>query len=283
MVAASMRRPAVALALAVISLAAAPAWAGETRCWVDAGVLVVPAVFGDIAGDFIVDLSTPRSVLHLDVAQSHGLETPQVAGTLRLAGESLPARLDVASLDDRSLGLPTSIAGLIGADLLAGHVIDLSFSPCRITLWRGRPRPRPAASRLPLEMADGVPTLAASVSDGRTALEGRFALDTGAAGVRLSSRIARLSRPAKAPESRLAPPARLDALSLDGVVLRQIPSALESDLPASILGGVGVAVWTRYDLRIDLRRMRLALSAPRPARSPGSSHRAGRRRGRGRS
>ena len=33
---------------------------GETRCWIDNGALVVPAAFGDIAGDFILDLSAPQ-------------------------------------------------------------------------------------------------------------------------------------------------------------------------------------------------------------------------------
>jgi hypothetical protein len=278
-----MRCAAAALAIAAASLCAAAAQAGETRCWLDQGAVVAPAAFGDIAGDFLVDFSAARSALHLDTAQSHGLDGTQVSGALVLAGERLDARFDVVSLDERTRGLPTSIDGLIGADALAGRVVDLSFSPCRIVIWRGRPPPVRALARLPLAMTNGAPTFAASISDGRTALRGRFAIDTGTAAVRIASAAARLSRPGADAGSRLAPPARLDALGVDGLVLRGLPAALASDLPAGVLGGVGDAAWAGYDLRIDLSRMRLELSAPRPARSGDSSHRAGRRRSRGRS
>jgi hypothetical protein len=64
MVAASMHRPAAALAFVLASLAGPPAPAGQTRCWVDNGAVIAPAAFGDIAGDFIFDLSAPQSVLH---------------------------------------------------------------------------------------------------------------------------------------------------------------------------------------------------------------------------
>ena len=271
-----MRRPAAALALAVASLSAVAARAGETRCWVDHGAVIVPAAFGDIAGDFLLDLSAPHSALQQDVAASHGMAGPEVDGSLTLAGVRLPARFAVADLDERTLGLPTSVDGVIGADVFAGRVVDLSFSPCSLTVWRGPPRRVRPLAQGPLTLVGGAPTFEAAISDGRTALAGRFVIDTGTAAVRVSDAAARLSRPTAAAASRLAPPARLDGLSLGGVVLRGLPATLAGDLPAGVLGGVGDAAWSRYDVRIDLGRMRLELSAPRPARSDGSSRRADR-------
>ncbi len=279
-------RVAVSLALAAVVASAGAARAGETRCWMDRGVLVVPAAFGDVAGDFILDLSAARSVLHVDAALSDGIETPQSTGTLRLASETIPAILQVSSLDARTLGLPSTIVGLVGADALAGYVVDIRFDPCRVRLWRGRAPRFDAAATLPIETTDGVPAIRATISDGRAALAGRFAIDTGTAAVRLSAQVAALGRPpAKGvdPASRLDPPARLDALGLAGEARRRLPAALEDDLPAALMGGIGTAAWSRYDVRIDLVRSRLQLAAPgrgvsarRSARSPGSSRRGAR-------
>ena len=258
----------LSLALAAALTCTSAAHAGETRCWVDRGVLVVPAAFGDVAGDFILDLSSPKSVLHVDVALGDGILTPRATSPLRLAGETIPATLDVASLDARTLGLPSTIEGLIGADALARYVVDIRFSPCRVTLWRGRAPPLRATATLQIEMADGVPAIPATISDGRTARAGRFAIDTGTAAVRLSSKVAALARaPAKEvdPASRLDPPARLDALGLAGQVDRRLPAALADDLPPTLTGGIGTAAWSRYEARIDLRRGRLQLAAPRRA------------------
>ncbi|HEX3405674.1 MAG TPA: hypothetical protein VHS81_00420 [Caulobacteraceae bacterium] len=281
-------RLALSLALAASLTGTAGAHAGETRCWVDRGVLVVPAAFGEVAGDFILDLASPKSVLHVDVALGDGIETPQATAPLRLAGEVRPATLQVASLDARSLGLPSTIVGLIGADALSGYVVDIRFAPCRVRLWRGRAPPFHASATLPLEMADGVPAVPASISDGRTALSGRFAIDTGTAAVRLSSKVAALARaPAKGvdPASRLDPPGRLDALGLAGVAQRRLPAALADDLPPTLTGSIGTAAWLRYEVRIDLAAGRLRLAAPtcgqsvsarRCARSAGSSRRGSR-------
>jgi hypothetical protein len=258
-------RARLSLALAVLAASVGTARAGETRCWVDRGVLVAPAAFGDIAGDFILDLSAPKSVLHVDVALGDGIAAPQATRPLRLAGETAHATLQVASLDARSLGLPSTINGLIGADVLARYVVDIRFNPCRLRLWRGRPPRLHAIATLPIEMADGVPSIRATISDGRTALAGRFAIDTGTAAMRLSGQVAALSHaPDKGvdPASRLDPPARLDALGLAGAAERRLPAALEDDLPPSLAGGIGVAAWSRYEVRIDLRRGLLQLARP---------------------
>lgn len=286
-----MRQLAAALALAVVSGPAWPALAGETGCWIDNGAVVVPAVlaqpgWGDITGDFILDLSAPRSKLHQTTAQSDGMgDATQAQGMLTLAGERIAANLAVADLDSRQWGFPTSLNGLIGADVLAGYVVELRFSPCRLTLRRHAPAAAGLAT-LPVTMVGGVPTIGASIFDGTSRRSGQFAIDTAAAGIRIAAAHARFSRLSARvdPLSRERPPARLAALSLGGRVLQNQPAALQEDAPAGVLGGIGTDVWSRYVLRLDLGRDRLSLiapakvSAPRSSRSPGSLRRAGRRR-----
>lgn len=290
-----MRRLAAAIALAVISAAADPARAGETECWVDNGAVVVSAAFGqpglgDVTGDFILDLSAPHSQLHLTTAQSDGMgDATETQGALTLAGERIAASLAVADLDDRQWGFPTTLNGLIGADVLAGYVVELRFSPCRLTLWRRAPPAAKAEATLPVSMVGGVPTVGAAIFDGAKLRNGQFAIDTGAAGVRIAAAHARFSRLSARvdPLSRDRPPAQLAALSLAGRVFQNQPAALQQDAPEGLLGGIGTDVWSRYVLRLDLKRDQLALispgvSAPRSARSPGSSRKAAPRRPAGR-
>src|SRR5580658_6180762 len=241
MVAAPMRRLMPASVAAVAALAAGGgARAGETPCWVDHGVVVVSAAFGDITGDFLFDLAAPKSELHVDVALERGIVTPTSSDTLRLGDQRIPATLAVTNLDARTIGLPTTLNGLIGADVLTGYVIDLQLSPCRLALWPRHPPAFHATTRLPVSIVGGVPTVGASVTDGRTGLAGAFAIDTGSAGIRVSADAARLSRTRKGLDanSRLSPPARLAAVSLGGDVILNAPAALESDLPASLLGSL---------------------------------------------
>jgi hypothetical protein len=268
MVAPLMRRAVSALAILAALAVATPASAGEARCWVDRGVVVVSAAFGQITGDFILDLAAPRSLLHVDRALSDGIVTPTANGVLSVAGQRIPTRLTVASIDDRSLGLPTTLNGLIGADVLAGYVVDLTLSPCRIRLWRGPAPPLGPAWALPVQMIDGVPTVAASIADGRTALFGRFGVSTGSPGMRLATSVAKLSRAPKRvdPAALYAPPARLAALGIAGEALQRLPASLASDLPDGVLGDIGDDVWSRYGtLRLDLRRNRLQLAPATPA------------------
>ena len=289
-----MRRLAAAIALVVIIAAADPARAGETECWVDNGAVVVSAAFaqpglGDVTGDFILDLSAPHSQLHLTTAQSDGMgDATQAPGVLTLAGERITASLAIADLDDRQWGFPTTLNGLIGADVLAGYVVELRLAPCRLTLWRRAPASK-AEATLPITMIGGVPTVAATIFDGAAVRRGQFAIDTGAAGVRIVAAHARFDRLSARvdPLSRDQPPARLEALSMGGRVFQNQPAALQEDAPDGLLGGIGTNVWSRYVLRLDLKRDQLTLispdvSAPRSARSPDSSRRAGRRRSPGR-
>ena len=261
-----MRRALLLIATALIGLVATRAQAGETPCWLDRGVVVVPAALGPIAGDFILDLSAPTSQLHLTTADAFGVEAPEDVATLRLAGETIPgARFEVTSLNARSWGFPTNIAGVIGADVLAPFVVDLSLNPCRLALWpRGAP-PFAPSQVLPLAMRDGVPTLDATVSDGHGALAGAFAIDTGSAGVRISDAKAAYSRtpPFDDWAWRLDPPAHLAALSLGDQLIQRPRAALEPNAPADLAGGLGTDVWSRYRMRLDIGRGRLEL-APAP-------------------
>ncbi|HEX3916899.1 MAG TPA: hypothetical protein VHW60_06135 [Caulobacteraceae bacterium] len=261
MVARPMRR-AAALACCLASLAARPALAGTTQCWVDHGVVVAPAAFGDIAGDFIFDLSSPRSVLHLDVAELNDVEGDSARRVLRLAGERIPATVAIAPIDDRAYGLPSTISGLIGADVLAGYVVDIEFAPCRISLWRRRAPKFRATAVLPVQMVAGAPAIAAAVADGRTVLSGLFAIDTGSLGVRLAATDARLSRTPQGLDagSRQHPPARLGALSLADDLYEATPAAVASDIAPGLLGGVGTEVLSHYRLRLDVRRRELLLA-----------------------
>jgi hypothetical protein len=253
--------------------------AGDTRCWFDNGAVVVSALLGDHAGDFILDLSQPRSQLHVTTAQTIGLgDATEMQGALTLVGERIATRLTIADLDDRGWGFPTGIDGVIGADTLAGYVIDLRVSPCRLKLRRRAPRAAGLVT-LPVTMLAGVPTVRASIFDGVKTRTGRFAIDTGAAGVRISADHARFSRlEARVdPLLRDKPPARLAALSFAGRVFRDPRAGLQIGAPPGLLGGIGTDIWSRYVLRLDLPRRRLtlmpigaAVSARRSARPGGS-------------
>ncbi|HZZ86718.1 MAG TPA: hypothetical protein VFE13_00155 [Caulobacteraceae bacterium] len=237
--------------------------------------MVAPAVFrpdglAPITGDFIVDLSAPRTTLHRTAVEMDGLgdgvtDPTAAQGTLRLAGLQVRGPVAVADLDARQWGFPTSLGGLIGADSLAGMAVRLSFAPCRVILAR-RLAPTKLGARLPIRLVGAVPTIEATVSDGATTRTGRFAIDTGSIGVRIAADAARFSRlSAKVdPLSRDAPPARLASLSFGGVTLRNEPAALATDLPDGVLGAIGTHVWSRYSLTLDLRRGELRLGPPSP-------------------
>jgi len=247
-----MRRAALALTLV---LAARVAHAGETRCWFENGAVVVPAAFGDIAGDFILDASAPASQLHLTTAQTFGVDGPSAAARLRLAGERTgPLTLQVADLDARAKPFVTSIVGIIGADALAPFVVEIATDPCRLRLSRRASR-KVGALRIPLRSIDGVPAVKAAISDGMTSRAGWFAIDTGQAASRVSD--ARLSR---APAAGTDPPVRLRALSLAGRLFEQIPGGVLPEARPGLAGAIGMAVWSRFRMRLDPQRGWLALT-----------------------
>ena len=280
-------RPAAPFLALIIGTAPAPALAGQA-CWGDNGAVVVSASLGAIAGDFILDPATPISQIHDTRAEAAGFEAPVVRGELRLAGRRLgQADFEVTALDARAWGFPTEITGVIGADVLDGRVVDLSARPRRIAI-RGPRAPRfHGRWRLRLKIVDGRPTVTATASDGSRKRKGAFALETGGAGVRLSAQAAALSRPPPAgadPASRSRPPARLRGLILAGAGMENLPAGLDPAAPPGLLGDIGETVWSRYAMRIDLRRQRLELKparcdAPKGGPSPQLSPSFGRGEG----
>ena len=245
----------LAAAAIILVLMAAPARAGETACWFENGAVVVPAAFGDIAGDFILDASAPASqLLHVTTAQTFGIETPTVRAMLRLAGERrVKFDMQVADLDARTRPFVTGIAGVIGADALAPFVTEIATSPCRVRLSRGTKRGA-GSTRLPLRVVGGALAVKAAISDGVTAREGWFAIDTGADRTLVAD--ARLSR---SPAEGTDQPVRLRALSVGGTLFEQIPAGLMADTPAGLSGSIGEAVWSSFSVRLDPRRGWLTL------------------------
>jgi hypothetical protein len=239
----------LAAAAIILVLMAAPARAGETACWFENGAVVIPAAFGDIAGDFILDASAPASQLHVTTAQTFGVEAPTVRATLRLAGERrVKFDMQVADLGARTRPFVTGIAGVIGADALMPFVIEIATSPCRVRLSR-RARPEAESIRLPLRVVGGTLAVKAAISDGVTARQGWFAVDTGADTTLVAD--ARLSR---SPAEGTDPPVRLRALSIGGLLFEQIPAGLMADPPTGVSGVIGEAIWSRFRLRLDPRR-----------------------------
>jgi hypothetical protein len=263
--------PAASAPLALLLLVSAPAArAGEVACWFDNGAVVVPAMVGGVAGDYILDTGTAHTVLAETQAQGAGFADTALKVEVRIAGLTLPDRpVAVLDLDPRSHAFPTPIAGVIGADILAGYVLEVSFAPCRVALYRpGRaPRFRTEAA-LPIDLAGGVPTLAAAVADGPHARAGRFVVATGAdTAVRIDDRQAQVPG-SRRPERLLtygAARPRLRALSLAGRLWEEIPGGLtaHADLPDGALGVIGTPVLSAWRLRFDFPRRRLDLARAR--------------------
>jgi hypothetical protein len=222
-----------------------------TPCWVDHGAVVAAAAFGDIAGDFIIDLSRPASALHVTRANSDGIVADAATGPLTIAGQTIGAyRMAVAGLDLETASFDTAINGIIGWDVLGRYdvTLDLRGGQCRLTLADPGPRAAHIGTRTTLEEIGGAPAVHAVVSDGVSALSGEFRIDTGHAATRV--REAHLSRPA----SRPADPVRLRALSLDGVLFEQIPAAAGGEATDGLGGSIGTAVWRGAVLRLSRAR-----------------------------
>ena len=249
-----------ALLPALIGLAAgAAARAGETDCWFENGAVVAPAVIGDMAGDYVIDLSAPRTLLHDTKAQMEGLLDPEITAPVRVAGLAAPSVLvRIANLDARGAGFVTPIAGVIGMDVLAGHSVEIDFARCRLRIdrpWRAKRQ-----VVFPVSMIDGLPTVAAGVSDGPKAFYGAFAIDTASkAMTRLSTRDAGATGKLD-PAARHKAPARLRALSIGGVLAENVPATLADDLPEGVSGTLGTGLWARHRLRLDAEGRTLSVA-----------------------
>jgi len=262
------RAPAahVGLAAALLALAAAtPAAAGQVACWFENNVVVVGAEVAGVAGDYILDTATPGTVLAETQAQTAGYAQTRITGEIRLGGLVLRDRpIAVADVDLRTGALPTPIAGVIGADVLAGRVVDVSFRPCRVAIWRPGQAPRfRAARRLPLAWIAGRPTVVAAAADGPHALRGAFAVGIGAdTAVRLSDGLAAAPGAAKPkelyPYGILRP--RLRAFSVADTLWQGLPAGLIPAEDPALAGQIGTPVLAAWRLRLDLAHDQLLLT-----------------------
>lgn len=254
-----MRRRLAPLAVIPPLLMASLAQAGETDCWFENGAVVAPAVIGDMAGDYVIDLSAPRTLLHQTRAQMAGLTEPEFVARVAVAGTAAPAvSVRIANLDARGAGFVTPIAGVIGMDVLGGHSVEIDFARCRLRI----DRPWRAGRQVvfPVSMIEGLPTVAAGISDGPRAFYGAFAIDTASkAMTRLSTRDAGVTGKLD-PNARHKAPARLRALSIGGVLAENVPASLADDLPQGVNGSLGTGLWARHRLRLDAEGRTLSVA-----------------------
>lgn len=257
-----MSRRAILLFICALTVGSAGrrADAAEVACWFENGAVVVPARLGGVAGDWLLDPSAPRTQLHDTRAAMEGLADGFVAEG-QLADLALPAvPVTVADLDGRAPGFTTPIAGVIGADILTAFVVDLRFEPCRVRLYARRPPARRGGRVLALERVGGVPAVRAAIADDRLARAGLFAVDwSSLAAVRVADGTVRPPVEGLDPTRRDRAPARLRALSLDGRLFEEASAAIATDLDPALAGTLGVDVWSRWTLRLDIAAGRLTL------------------------
>ncbi len=256
-----MKLPLIAVAIAALPL---PAAAGEAACWYENGVVVVTAEVAGFVGDYILDTGQASTQLAETQAQALGLTETAVTAGVRLAGvrvDALP--ITVADLDVRTGLLPTPIAGVIGADVLKGQVVDVSFAPCSVRISPPAQAPGFPGRRLELAWAEGRPVVMAGASDGSTALRGPFVLSTGLdAPARLSASLASAPGAVKGDELQpygvLRP--QLALLSFADTLTSGVPAGLMAPQPDSIAGAIGAPLLAGWRLRFDLPRGELRLA-----------------------
>lgn len=242
------------LEIAAAGLLAALAWAssadaGESRCWIDKGALVAPAAFGDIAGDFLIDLSALTSSLHDTAAQSHGLVGASARQALVVAGQHLAdADMAIVDLDARTMRFDTVINGVLGMDVLGRFTIEIDPSPCRLRLSLKPPAAPKGGVRLPIRDVGGRPAVPAVVTDGTLVRAGLFAIDTAdwattVAGARFSG------TPSVASDS----PVRVRAVEFAGRLFEQVPAAIAPEGPDGAMDAIGMAVLSRRRLVLDVK------------------------------
>lgn len=257
-----MHRAAPLLIVSVLAAAGGPAMAGQTACWFENGAVVAPAAIGDLAGDYVIDLSAPSTLLHETAAQRGGHAETDLMLPVRVAGQqTAPAPVMVRDLDYRGVGFATPITGVIGADILDHYVVTLDFAPCRLRLEPLGAAPSPtgdeARAAIPVAMVGGVPTVLAAASNGLAGVSGPFALDTASGGG------VRARGAADGPRQK--PAGTLRGLSLGGTLRQDLPAVVAGDLPDGVVGALGVQVLSAYRLKLDPRALRLWLTpAPPP-------------------
>ncbi|HEY0647521.1 hypothetical protein [Phenylobacterium sp.] len=238
----------------LLLLAAGPAHAAELACRFEAGTITVPAQVAGIAGDYILDTGAAQTALHETKAQAEGIVAIALTGDVSVGGMVVRAApLKVQDLDVRTWNLPTPAAGVIGADVLRGFVVDVTYAPCRVRLSAPGRAPRFAGRALNLAWDLGRPTVEAAVSDDAHRLSGRFVIATGAnAPVRLADDLAQI--PGALRPDELYPEgvflARLPQVEFGGAVGRDVGAGLMKP-EGEAVGLLGGAVLAHFRLRFD--------------------------------
>jgi hypothetical protein len=265
----AQREKTALLFAGLLALGATDAHGGEVRCWIDKGAIIATAAFGDIAGDFVLDLARARTTLHVTRANSDGLMADTATAPLTFAGERFGARtLPILDLDPETKAFDTTVNGVLGADILHGHVLslDLRNGGCRLALAASAPRRPKGAIVVPLSMMNGIPTVPALASDGAKVRPGVYALGTSQAPTIISA--AHLSR-SGAEDS----PVRLRALEFAGQLHEQVPAEIRPAVAPGVAGALGLGVLAGSRTIIDENAGTLTLlttkrSGERPAKPP---------------
>ena len=253
------------LASFILAALGAPGHAAEVPCHFDAGVIVVPAEVAGIAGDYILDTGSARTMLHETLAQTAGIEATEILGDVVLAGHrTMGLPLTIVDLDVRTWNLPTVGAGVIGADVLRDFVVDVSFAPCRVRLSSREDAPSFRGRSLGMGWDQGRPTVMASISDDARQITGTFVVATGAnAPIRLADDLAG-PEPGASPE--LYPQgvwlARLPQVRFAGRTGRDVAAGLMKP-DGDIVGVLGAALLANFRLRFDFPAGRLIVAPSR--------------------
>lgn len=256
-------------ATAAAVLASSPARAGEAACWFEKGTVVVPAVVAGVAGDYILDTGSPRTLLHDTRAEAAGFTDTELTGEVRIAGLTLAGQpVAVQGLDARTFAHPTPIAGVIGADVLSSFVLDVSYSPCRISLHPPDRAPPMRGLRLAMGRLGPLPLASGSVTDGVTGTTGSWIVAVSQPlPARLNEAIG--AAPGAAKPEELYPggvwTAELAGLAFGGRVTQDARAGLLRRTEAEgALGAIGSPVLSRWTLRFDFPRGRLTLKEKGP-------------------
>jgi hypothetical protein len=240
------------LAVALLIFSASASQAGETRCWIDRGAIVVPAAFGDIAGDFILDLARPQTALHDTRANADGLIGGTASAPLSLAGENLGTKtLPILNLDPETRSFDTTVNGVLGADIFSHRVLtlDLRKGRCRLSLSRHGPRGQRDDIVVSTSTSRGLPAVEARATDGLKVRLGLYALGTS----RAETLVTR-ARPSR-PESP-GIPLRLRAFEVGGRLNEQVPAEIPAAHMSGLAGAIGTTVLKGARLIINLRGTR---------------------------
>jgi hypothetical protein len=248
-------RSGLALAGLILSLIPGAARAGDSVCWIQNGVLLVPAVAAGINGVFILDTGAATSQIDATQASEADIGATPVVGTVRVAGRVFAGvSMPVLELDARTRAFPTPIAGVLGADILKGQVLEVRPDPCRLRISPSRRRAR---AGMPVTLKDGVPYVRAAASDGAASAGGLFRIDTGS------------TAPVAFNPAALAVSGRLRGLSLGDRLFEDVIAVPRTKADDGALGAIGEPIWAKFHMRLDFGGRRLVLEPATLRRHPG--------------